>query len=87
MSATSRSVAGGIVIGLASALLGQQLGYVDLGPTFAWVNLIVFAFVGAVVFGMIGRHLGRPRGPTAVRAWTPTHEDAAAEPEAADAKA
>ena len=86
MSATSRSVASGIVIGLASALLGQQLGYIDLGPTFAWVNLVVLAFVGAVVFGMIGRHLGRPRGPTSVKAWTPAPEDAPAEPEAASAK-
>ncbi|MGI0133300.1 MAG: hypothetical protein ACREDK_09500 [Thermoplasmata archaeon] len=71
MSAGSRGTGAGIVIGLASTLLAQQLGFVDLGPSSAVIYLVLFTIAGALIFGLIGRRLGRRHAPEGVKAWTP----------------
>ena len=60
MSAGSSGAGTGVVFGIALALLGQELGYVDLGPLFpALEALVVFAIVFGVVFGLLGAGIGR----------------------------
>ena len=65
---------GGVLIGIAIAFLGQQFGYLDMGPLETGViNLFAFAFVGGLVFGLIGHRLGRSPPPSGVAEWNPEH--------------
>jgi hypothetical protein len=60
MGAGSRGAGSGILIGLGSVVMGQQLGLVDLSSTSLGVTyLVVVAVIGALFFGLIGKALGR----------------------------
>jgi hypothetical protein len=50
----------GVVIGVVLVLLGQQLGYIDLGSySPGLLYFIAFVVVNAIVFGIIGAAIGR----------------------------
>ena len=74
MGGGASGVGSGIVMGVAVALLGQQFGVVDLATLTGVEYLVFFALLGAIVFGLIGRSLGRSPSPAGVRAWSPEPE-------------
>jgi hypothetical protein len=60
VSAGGNAAVSGVVFGLAAVLLGQQLGYVDLGSLVPGVELLIEgAVVFGVVFGILGWIIGR----------------------------
>ena len=64
----------GVVIGIATAFLAWQFGYLDLGmPSPGLLYLVAFIVVGAIVFGIIGAAIGRRylRKHRPVVAWRP----------------
>ncbi len=74
MGAGASGAASGGVIGLALALLGQQLGYLDFGPIgFALLLIGAYVIVNALIFGIIGGAIGRRyiRRHSPVAEWKP----------------
>jgi hypothetical protein len=69
MGGTLRGASSGAIIGITAVLLGQQLGFVDLGPTIGAAYLAIGGIVGAVVFGLIGRRLGGKSPRDGVQPW------------------
>jgi uncharacterized protein (DUF697 family) len=60
MSATSQGAACGVVLGIASVLLAQQLAYLSLsGLVPAIEYLVIGGVIGGIVFAGIGWALGR----------------------------
>lgn len=72
MSATSRGLGSGIVLGVVLILLGQQFGFFDMSDLDRSIELLVG---GAVVFGILGGWIGRRLGRRAA-----THLPSAAAP-------
>lgn len=59
MSAVTRSASSGVVIGISIVILGQQLGYVDFTQTLgAFLQILIGAIVGGLVFGLVGLWIG-----------------------------
>lgn len=81
MGGGASGVGSGIILGIAAALIGQQFGDVDLATLTGVEYLVFFALLGAIVFGLIGRSLGRSTAPAGVRPWTPEPEPEPAEDE------
>ncbi len=59
MSATTRGLGCGIVLGLVLVLLGQQFGFFDMSDL---TPAIEYLIVGAVVFGILGAVVGLSLG-------------------------
>ena len=55
MSAMTRGLGCGIVLGLCLVLLGQQLGFFDLSEL---TGAIEFLIIGAIVLGILGALVG-----------------------------
>jgi uncharacterized protein (DUF2062 family) len=64
VSAMTRGLGCGIVLGLVLVLLGQQFGFFDLSDL---TPAIEYLIVGAVVFGILGALIGYGLGRRATR--------------------
>ncbi|HEV2519507.1 MAG TPA: hypothetical protein VGX00_02640 [Thermoplasmata archaeon] len=59
MSATTRGLSSGVILGVVLVLLGQQFGLFDMSEL---SNALIYLIVGAVAFGVLGGLVGARLG-------------------------